>query len=59
MTTMIALSWKTNLKHIRYTRTIVTTLTEKNNFAGEKTFYHFHGYTSHTRKDMIISCIAD
>ena len=59
MTTMIALSWKTNLKHIRYTRITVTTLTEKNNIAGEETFYQFHGYISHTRKDMIIACIAD
>ena len=59
MTTMIAFSWKTNLKHIRYTRKIVTTLTEKNNIAGEETFYQFQGYISHSRKDMIISCIED
>ena len=59
MAAMIALSWKTNLKHIRCTRTIVTTLTEKNNIAGEETFYQFHGYISHSRKYMIISCIAD
>ena len=50
-------SWKTNIKHIRYTRTIVTTLTEKNNIAGEGKFYQISWlHISLYRKDMIISC---
>ena len=44
MTTVTAFSWKRNLKRTRYTKTIVTTLTEKNNITGEETFYQFHGH---------------
>ena len=39
MTTIIVFSFEKNLKHVRYTRTTVTTLTEKNNIVQEEIFY--------------------
>ena len=50
---------KTNLKHIRHTKTIVTTLTEKKNIPGQEKFYQFHGLISRSIEKILLSYAAD